>query len=82
MITKNQEVSCFGREGEGDESKFFVILDDNWVISCLNKNEGDSFFGGDIFELIHENTDKKMKMSKFYEYSYNNWENCPFQNQL
>lgn len=59
-----------------------VIVDDNWVIKCLSKQEGDPFFGGDIFELIHENTEKKLKMSKFYEYSYNNWENCPFQNQL
>ena len=24
MITKNQEVSCYGREGEGDDSKIFL----------------------------------------------------------
>ena len=48
----------------------------------MNKGEGESFAGGDLFELIHENTDKKLKMSKFYEYSFQNWENCPFQGQL
>ena len=40
MITKNQEVSCFGQSGEGDDSKAFIILDDNWVLKCLNKKEG------------------------------------------
>jgi len=39
----------------------------------LNKKEGDDFFGGDVFELVHENTEKKIKMSKYYEYSYANW---------
>ena len=28
-------------------------IDDNWVLKCLNKNEGEKFFGGDVFELIH-----------------------------
>lgn len=36
----------------------------------MNKKEGDDFFGGDVFELVHENTEKKIKMSKYYEYSY------------
>lgn len=62
--------------------RYFLISDDNWILKCLNKEDGDAFFGGDIFELIHENTEKRLKMSKFYEYSYNNWENCPFQGQL
>ena len=35
------------------------MLDDNWVIKCLNKKDGDEFFGGDVFELVHENTDKR-----------------------
>jgi dolichyl-phosphate-mannose--protein O-mannosyl transferase len=82
MITKGQEISCYGHEGLGNESIIFLILDDNWVIKCLNKKDGDEFFGGDVFELVHENTDKKVKMSKYYEYSYANWENCPFQGQL
>ena len=66
MITKNQEVSCFGNEGYGNESNFNNMLDDNWVIRCLSKTEGDNFMGGDAFELVHENTEKLLKMSKYY----------------
>jgi hypothetical protein len=38
--------------------------------------------GGDFFELIHENTEKRLKMSRYYEYKFDNWENCPFQGQI
>lgn len=31
---------------------------------------------------MHENTEKRIKMNKYYEYAYNNWENCPFQGQI
>lgn len=48
----------------------------------MKKKDGENFTGQDEFELIHENTEKKLKMSKYYEYSYANWENCPFQGQV
>lgn len=35
-----------------------------------------------MFELIHENTEKRLKMSRYYEYKFDNWENCPFQGQI
>ena len=50
-----------------------IISDDNWVLRCVNRNEGDLFYGGDIFELLHENTEKRVKASRYYEYSFNNW---------
>ena len=31
-------------------------IDDNWMIKCMSKQDGEKFFGGDVFELIHENT--------------------------
>jgi hypothetical protein len=46
---------------------------------------GQPFFGGDVFELIHENTEnteKRLKMSRYYEYKFDNWENCPFKGQI
>ena len=49
MITLGQEVSAFGHGGEGDDN-------DNWILKCLKKGDGELFFGGDVFELIHENT--------------------------
>jgi hypothetical protein len=57
-------------------------VDDNWILHCLNKQNGEQFYGGDIFELVHENTEKKLKMSRYYEYKFDNWENCPFQGQI
>ena len=35
-----------------------------------------------MFELVHENTEKVLKMSRYYEYRFDNWENCPFQGQI
>jgi hypothetical protein len=46
------------------------------------KSAGQPFFGGDVFELIHENTEKRLKMSRYYEYKFDNWENCPFKGQI
>lgn len=62
--------------------RFGFISDDNWILSCLKKEAGENFYGEDVFELIHENTEKRIKMSRYYEYSPMNWENCPFQGQL
>lgn len=28
------------------------------------------------------NTDMRMRMARYSEYHYNNWENCPFQSQV
>lgn len=61
---------------------FKIISDDNWVLRCVSKREGEQFEGGDVFELVHENTEKRVKASRYYEYGFNNWENCPFQGQL
>lgn len=52
---------------------YLQCLDDNWVLECLQKEEGELFYGGDLFALIHENTEKRMKMSRYYEYSFGNW---------
>ena len=52
------------------------------MLRCKNKPSGEQFFGGDIFELVHENTEKVLKMSRYYEYRFDNWENCPFQGQI
>ena len=49
---------------------------------CQEKEEGEEFRAGDMFELLHENTDKVLKMSRYYQYSFQNWDNCPFQGQL
>ena len=48
----------------------------------MQKSAGEQFYGGDIFALVHENTEKTLKMSRYYEYSWNNWEDCPFQGQI
>lgn len=45
MISGGQEVSAFGSSGEGDDSNFFFLIeDDNWILRCVNKNEGDEFY--------------------------------------
>ena len=62
--------------------KSIIQKDDNWIIQCLKKQDGEKFTGGYHFELVHENTEKNMKMSKYYEYSYSNWDNCPFHGQI
>lgn len=51
-------------------------------MKCLAKEDGQQFYGGDLFSLIHEDTEKRLKMSRYYEYSWNNWEECPFQGQI
>lgn len=61
---------------------YWWISDDNWVLSCLHKEAGELFYGEDIFELIHENSERRVKMSRYYQYSHMNWENCPFEGQL
>lgn len=33
-----------------------LMQDDNWVLRCVSKQEGESFYGGDVLELVHENT--------------------------
>lgn len=38
--------------------------------------------GGYKFDLIHENTEKHLKISRFHKYSNANWENCPCDGQL
>jgi hypothetical protein len=48
-------------------------LEDNWIISCTNGKNGDELKGSNTFELIHENTDKHLKVSRFYKYSFSNW---------
>lgn len=49
---------------------------------CLqNKNE-EILLGGYKFDLIHENTEKHLKISKAYRYSGSTWENCPCDGQL
>ena len=50
-----------------------ILVDDNWILECLKKKAGENFYGGDIFALVHENTEKRLKMSRYYEYSFNNW---------
>jgi len=40
------------------------------------------FYGGDVFELVHENTEKRLKTTRYHQYSYMNWENCPFDGQM
>ena len=72
----------FRQRGLRQREYFPYHVDDNWVLRCIGKAEGVPFLGGTTFELVHENTDKLLKMSKYYEYSYVNWENCPFQGQL
>jgi hypothetical protein len=57
-------------------------VDDNWILQCKGKPNAQPFYGGDMFELIHENTEKRLKMSRYYEYKFDNWENCPFQGQI
>ena len=37
-------------------------LEDNWIISCTNGKNGDELKGSNTFELIHENTDKHLKV--------------------
>jgi hypothetical protein len=66
MITNGQEVSGFGEGGEGDDSIHWSILDDNWILHCLSKKDGEHFYGGDAFELVHESTQKILKMSRYY----------------
>ena len=47
-ITKRgtEEVSCFGRDGRGDQQ-------DDWVIECDKKSKGDVIYGYCIFCLIN-----------------------------
>lgn len=52
------------------------------MLQCKAKQAGEPFYGGDLFELVHENTNKRLKMSRYYEYKFDNWENCPFQGQI
>ncbi len=59
-----------------------VILDDNWIIQCHEHKDNDPFYGGYKFDLIHENTEKHMKISRFNKYAHSNWENCPCDGQL
>lgn len=59
----------------------FAYEDDNWVLKCVTKSDGELYYGGDVIELVHENTEKRLRNSRYYEYSYMNWENCPFQGQ-
>ena len=49
MITNGQEVSAFGTNGVGNDSKNCFKLDDNWILKCLNKEEGEKFNAGDLF---------------------------------
>ena len=32
--------------------------------------------------MVHESTEKILKMSRYYEYKFDNWESCPFQGQI
>ena len=48
----------------------------------MKKADGEQFYGGDVFALAHENTEKILKMSRYYDYSWNIWEDCPFQGQI
>lgn len=41
MVTKNQEVSAFGNGGNGNQSKIILYLDDNWIVRCMKKKEGE-----------------------------------------
>ncbi len=75
MITQAQEVSAYGNSGRG-------TTDDNWILKCKAKAKGEVLHGYDLFELHHQKTNQILKMSRYYEYSYNNWENIPFQGQL
>ncbi len=43
-------------EGRAMIVRFLITLDDNWVLRCVNKGEGELFYGGDLIELVHENT--------------------------
>lgn len=48
MVSGGQEISAYGTEGEGNDSKTLFIQDDNWVLRCVHKSEGEQFFGGDV----------------------------------
>jgi len=39
-LSRRQEVSCNGNDGDGNES-------DNWVLACSDKQAGEQFMGGD-----------------------------------
>ena len=56
--------------------------EDNWIIACTNGRSGEELRGAHTFELIHESTDKRLRVSRFHKYSFSNWENCPCDGQL
>lgn len=60
----------------------FINKEDNWIIACTNGKNGDNLKGSHTFELIHEATDKHLKISRYHKYSFSNWENCPCDGQL
>ncbi|KRX07545.1 MIR motif [Pseudocohnilembus persalinus] len=75
-LSHNQEVSCYGIEGDGDEA-------DNWVLECIMQDEGATFKGNTQFYLRHKLTGKLLSTNKKYAFTERNCgRNCPIEGQL
>jgi hypothetical protein len=46
MITQGQEISAYGNYGFGNDN-------DNWILKCQSRKDGQDFFVGETFELVH-----------------------------
>lgn len=75
-ITNNQEVSCYGHDGEGD-------LGDNWLLQCVDQPEGTPFKASMWFFLQHHLTKRYLRASKKDYFNQKNCGyHCPIDGQL
>lgn len=69
-VSKRQEVSCFGEQGDGDEG-------DNWIIECQGKLNGDLIDGKTSFYLKHFNSAHYLYTDSRSLFDQQNCRNCP-----
>ena len=80
-ITRQNEVSAYGNDGEGDAG-------DNWKIECINpstgllSNSNDILLGSTVFQLKHVLTGGYLTCERRGEYTHGNCPNCPIVGDL
>ena len=80
-ISRRNEVSAFGDEGEGDVS-------DNWKLECIDAStglltaSGEPVFGSTQVQLRHEKTNGLLTCERVVEFTEANCPRCPINGQL
>lgn len=73
-LSRQQEVSCFGESGEGDNG-------DSWELQCVRKGEK-KWTRGAAVKLKHANTQRYLITSDKNKFTQQNCPNCPIVGQM